>query len=453
VPGDVLVFQWGGVRGMRAKLLADAPLESAQFLFARPVRTPSGSWRLLVCDSMELEDHDYRVRSEAALEIPPTVVAEAMRRARSNGLSIVVAHSHPFAGSVTPSVRDLAGEGFLVPALRRRIPDVPHARLIVGPDSIHAAMFDPTDGEYPLSIVEVGEGIESFTTRARVEPAAQNSTSTYERQVRAFGSTGQEKLGALSIAIVGLGGTGSLVAQQLAHLGVQDFLLVDPDVVEATNLNRVVGATAGDILRPKVLVASEFIRSINPSANVKALAADIRDQETVRSLLDSDVFFCCTDSQGSRAVLSQLAYQFWLPGIDVGVAIHGNDRGITHISGRVQMLAPTLPCLLCCGVLDPETVRRDLLSAEARARDQYIVGVPTPQPAVISINSTASSLAVTMFLSAVTGIPMAARNVRLRLETGIVSRVESRATAGCPVCSGTGASGRGDSWTSPGRAS
>jgi hypothetical protein len=194
-----------------------------------------------------------------------------------------------------------------------------------------------------------------------------------------------------------------------------------------------------------------LIASVNPAARVHTLQADVRDRVTARAVLDVDVFFCCTDSQGSRALLSQLACQYSLPGFDVGVAIHVGEEGVEHVSGRVQMLGPTLPCLLCCGVLDSEAVRRDLLSEEARALDQYIVGAPTPQPAVISINSAASSLAVTMFLAAVTGVPVATRNQRLRLESGLVSRVEIHPRPDCPLCSPSGASARGDSWPMPGR--
>jgi uncharacterized UPF0146 family protein len=450
----VLVFPPGGVDRLRETLLADVPLEAAHFLFARPVRTLSGAWRLIVCDSMNVSAVDYLLRSEVSIELSPNVVAAAMQRARTEGLSIIVAHSHPFGGGVTPSERDRVGEGLLLPAFRRRVPDVPHARLIVGPDALHAAMFDLGGEEVPLSAIEVGADITIFSNSRGTRPSSADSAGAglYDRQIRAFGDAGQRTLAAQRVAVIGLGGTGSVVVQQLAHLGVGEFLLIDPDVIESTNLNRVVGATRDDVGRPKVDVARRLIASVNPAARVNVLEADVRDRVTARAVLDADTFVCCTDSQGSRAILSQLAYQFSLPGFDVGVAIHVGEEGVEHVSGRVQMLGPTLPCLLCCGVLDPEIVRRDLLSDEARALDPYIVGAPTAQPAVISINSAASSLAVTMFLAAVTGVPVATRNQRLRLESGIVSRVEIHPRPDCPVCSPSGTSARGDSWPMPGRA-
>jgi molybdopterin/thiamine biosynthesis adenylyltransferase len=449
-----LAFSAGGLRALRNALLGETPLEMARFLLARPVRTSSNAWRLVVYDAVELAAEDYVRRSEVAIELPPAVVAKVMQRARTERATIVLTHSHPFPGTVAPSAHDLAGEALILPAFRRRVPGVPHARLIVGPHALHAALFEVGGGESPLHLMEVGpdvallSGVEARSHGAGLEGS---EAERYDRQVRAFGTDGQRQLAALRVVVVGVGGTGSIVAQQLAHLGVGNLLIIDPDTVEETNLNRVVGARPADVGRPKVDVSRDMVVGIHPEAKVEALRADVRDRSIARRVLDADVFFLCTDSHGSRAVLAQVAYQYLLPGFDVGVAIYAGAGGITHVSGRVQMLAPGLPCLLCCGVLDSEAVRRDLLTEEARAADRYIIGAPTPQPAVVSINGAASSLAVTMFLSAITGVPYGARNQRLRLESGIVSRIEATPRADCPVCSPRGALARGDSWPMPGR--
>jgi hypothetical protein len=62
-----------------------------------------------------------------------------------------------------------------------------------------------------------------------------------------------------------------------------------------------------------------------------------------------------------------------IPVIDMGVRIQVLGGKVSDIAGRVQMLGPGLPCLVCNGFLDPEQVRRDLLTDEARARDPYMV--------------------------------------------------------------------------------
>src|SRR5215470_19185367 len=74
------------------------------------------------------------------------------------------------------------------------------------------------------------------------------------------------------VGIVGLGGGGSHIAQQLGHLGVGEFVLIDPDEVEDTNLNRLVGATQQDVANRanKVSVAAQVIGGVNPSAQISA---------------------------------------------------------------------------------------------------------------------------------------------------------------------------------------
>jgi molybdopterin-synthase adenylyltransferase len=451
----VLTFDYDRFQALRRALLETAPIEAACLLLARPARAPGGGWRLVVFDAIVPTPETYIRRNESAAELRPEFVASVIHRARAEKASVVLAHSHPFADRAAPSPVDIAGEARLVPVLRARIPGVPHARLILGRAGQNTALFGVDRGVHPLELAVVGSEIrlssgDGFERQHRAKNHSEQP-DRHDRQVRAFGSDGQQSLERVCVAVIGLGGTGSIVAQQLAHLGVRNFLLIDPDVVEQTNLNRVVGTTPTDVGRSKVAVARDAITRIHPDSRVTVVEGDIRDQWSARMLLEADTFFLCTDSHGSRAVASQFAYQYLLPGFDVGVAIHASGDEVTHISGRVQMLAPGLPCLVCTEVLDSEAVRRDLLTDAARAADPYVVGAAIPQPAVISINSAASSLAVTMFLSAVTGIPYAARHQRLRLESGIVTRVETVPRPKCPICSPHGALGRADSWQSPGR--
>ena len=95
-------------------------------------------------------------------------------------------------------------------------------------------------------------------------------------------------------------------------------------------------------------------------------------------------------------------------------------------------------------LLDTELVRRDLLSEWERSEDPYIVGAHQAQPAVVSINGTLASSAVTMMLAALTGIPMSARHQVFVGEQGNLRAVESRRDPHCVVCSLRGFLGRGD---------
>jgi molybdopterin/thiamine biosynthesis adenylyltransferase len=277
------------------------------------------------------------------------------------------------------------------------------------------------------------------------------SAERYDRQIRAFGTSGQQALKSLRVGIVGLGGTGSVVLQELVYLGVRDFVLLDPDTVEKTNLNRLVGATPSSLRKPKVDVAAAWAKRINREITVTAKKDSALRAEVTRSLAEVDFLFCCTDSHGSRAVLNQFVYQYLVPAIDMGVVIATAGGRVTHVAARTQMLAPGLACMACGNLLDAEQVRRDLMTDFERQQDPYIVGQREPAPAVISLNATIASMAITMFLNATVGIPGSARFVNYNAMTGTSRPVLCIPHPSCVVCSHRGALARGDEWPLPAR--
>src|SRR5689334_7577265 len=86
-----------------------------------------------------------------------------------------------------------------------------------------------------------------------------------------LGTRAQEVLANTRVTIAGLGGGGSHIAQQLAHVGVGEIRLVDPDKIEPSNLNRLVGATQADVDQklPKVEIARRTIVGVRPWITVQ----------------------------------------------------------------------------------------------------------------------------------------------------------------------------------------
>lgn len=91
----------------------------------------------------------------------------------------------------------------------------------------------------------------------------------FSRTELLIGKQGIEKLHNAKVAIFGIGGVGSFVVEGLVRAGIKDFILVDKDTVDLTNLNRQIIATMKTIGKPKVEVAKERILEINPNANVE----------------------------------------------------------------------------------------------------------------------------------------------------------------------------------------
>lgn len=91
----------------------------------------------------------------------------------------------------------------------------------------------------------------------------------FSREALLIGKENVEKLNQAKVIVFGLGGVGSFAMEGLARAGIGNFILVDNDTVEITNLNRQLIATQKTIGRAKVDVAKERILEINPKANVK----------------------------------------------------------------------------------------------------------------------------------------------------------------------------------------
>ena len=443
-----LIFPDDLLNSLRAELLSSAPNEAAAILLAGPAVTKERV-RLLVRERHLVPPEHYIAQEELRIELSPNFLMPLLKRARNEGWSLILSHTHPFGDQAQFSHIDDAGEAATMPVLFRRTKGQPHGSLVLGGKDCAGRIYEanhPALKQNEAHVAEVGQNIHTCSQSTGLKD---HVAQRFDRNVRAFGAMGQAILSSMTIGIVGLGGIGSIVAEQLAHLGVGQFVLLDPDTLEETNLNCVVGGVREELGAPKVSLAEKLIRRINPDAKVRAINGDIMFARDASALLDVDFLFGCTDSHGSRTVLNQMAYQYMIPAIDLGIHVQARSGTIQAIAGRVQMLAPGLACLVCSNLLDLEEVRRDFLSVEARKRDPYISGAVEPQPAVISLNGCVASFGVTMMLSAVVGIPLSARHQIIRFDRGIVRPVAQPPQSDCIVCSLRGALGRGDLWPLP----
>jgi molybdopterin/thiamine biosynthesis adenylyltransferase/proteasome lid subunit RPN8/RPN11 len=436
-----LVFTQEMLSRLRSDLLKCED-ETCAILFGRSVHIDGKLSRIVVRESKEPTSSAYTIRTAVRAQLKPEFVAEAAQRARKNNESVIFVHTHPFSMNQFSQIDD-EGERQLMEFFQQRVPNATHAAMLITPDVTIARELGK---DRPLDVIGVGPEV----TWGR-KSATEFDRARYDRQIRAFGAAGQSILKSLRVGIVGLGGTGSVVLQELAHLGVTDFLLIDPDVVEESNLNRLIGATTSDVGLPKVEVAKKWVQHLNPKVRVDARQESVLKVQSVRKLADTDFVFCCTDSHGSRAILNQFAYQYLVPMIDMGVVIAVCENTVTHVAARTQMLAPGLACLVCASLLDPEEIRRDLLTDFERQADPYILGNAEPAPAVVSLNTTISSMAVTMFLNACTGIPGSARFLNYNAMTGVSRPAMCAQHPSCIVCSSYGAIARSEEWPLPAR--
>ena len=155
--------------------------------------------------------------------------------------------------------------------------------------------------------------------------------SRYQRNRQTISTLQQYRLFRSKVVIIGCGGLGGYVIEELARLGVGNLVLIDSDVIEEHNLNRQILSTADVINRPKVEVACERVRAINPAVNVTPLKT-VFFHDNGRELVNgADVVIDGLDTIPARLELAQICHEMSIP------VVHG------AIGGWYGQVATQLP--------------------------------------------------------------------------------------------------------------
>lgn len=136
-----------------------------------------------------------------------------------------------------------------------------------------------------------------------------------ERNILMLGSDNCGKLRNSRILVVGVGGVGAYVAEMLARSGVGHLVIVDPDVVSDTNINRQLIALNSTVGKPKVEVLKSRLRDINPDIEVDARQIYLKDELT-DALLDEghyDYVIDAIDTLAPKVFLIYAARQRNIP--------------------------------------------------------------------------------------------------------------------------------------------
>jgi len=259
------------------------------------------------------------------------------------------------------------------------------------------------------------------------------------RNIALFGEDGQAKITATRVTIVGAGGLGAPVAQDLAYLGVLDYRLIDRDVVTKSSLNRLKGAGPGDIDTKKIAVVKRMIEVIQPDAHVHPIDSWLADAPP-EAIAAADVVVGCLDKDIHRIELIKQCTRANIPFFDLATDTHRDpDDGTVAYGGRVLWSGDGARCPFCMDLLDQESMRREGMSPEQRADYYAIYGVPKTElgdtgPSVVSLNSVVAGLAVTEFMAWVTGLRAPKPLLTYRAEHGSVRVDLDPPAAGCPYC-------------------
>lgn len=168
----------------------------------------------------------------------------------------------------------------------------------------------------------------------------------YARQIAVpqFGITAQARLRAAHVLVVGAGGLAAPLLPALAGAGAGRIRLVDPDVVDVTNLHRQTLFRMGDIGAPKVEAAARHLHALNPDTAVEAVRAAL-DPRNIASLAQGvTLILDCADSFAASYMMSDFAMEAGLPMISASVlGLSGYCGGFCGGAPSLRAVFPGLP--------------------------------------------------------------------------------------------------------------
>lgn len=234
-----------------------------------------------------------------------------------------------------------------------------------------------------------------------------DSGHMYARQAAAFGKPFVSILRSLRVGVIGAGGTGSPTVTLLARAGIGELVIIDKDVLEESNLNRVRGAGKNDVGKNKSLILKDFITNLKLPVAIAAIH-ELIDQSpyAVDALSSCDVIFGCTDDQIGREALNASLYIYAQAYIDVGLGgqIIEDDMGHAQLRyhfGRVSTITPEYgECLFCQGVITQEGIRHQYAlrenpeMSEEEAQVRYLSGGNEQAPGVGPFTSATADFGV-----------------------------------------------------------
>jgi molybdopterin/thiamine biosynthesis adenylyltransferase len=209
------------------------------------------------------------------------------------------------------------------------------------------------------------------------------------RTVQSWGHMAHDNLVRLRVGVVGAGSVAQPVAESLIRIGFVHVDLLDFDLIEEHNLDRLLHATEADIGHMKVDVLVEELRrrAVTPNAEVHGFTDSLVEPGGWRRALDCDILFSCVDRPWPRFALNIAAYAHLIPVVDGGVAVDVHADNDTQDKAtptsvrllgaewRAHVVGPNRKCLECLGQYDPSDVGMD--RAGLLDKPSYIASLPS----------------------------------------------------------------------------
>ena len=331
---------------------------------------------------------------------------EKIETVDKEGLSIITIHSHPGGYSQFSKIDD-ENDKKMFHSINHWFDDErPNGSAIMLPNGKIIARTVSKKKEFtPIQKVSViGEDIKIWPQSKSDAQIPGYGLKIYQT----FGKGTFDLLRNLTVGVVGCSGTGSVVVELLTRNCVTKLILVDPDIMEEKNLNRIINTKKSDADKKlyKVDALKNAIESIRLNTKVDTYTTNTANKDVVEALVDCDVVFGCVDSATGRYHLECIATAYFIPYFDIGIYLEAdNQGGITQADIVAHYIYPESDSLITRGVYTSEQLTSEGWKKnnkdyyEKNKVAGYLQAVGEDQPAVISVNMQGACLAFNDFLA------------------------------------------------------
>ena len=367
------------------------------------------SRRLIVTDFLHLPHrHSLRRENHVAWPFAEIFSPETISEIDRQGQSIVTVHSHPRSTASRFSEVDDINDRALFESVFNWFDDerLLGSAIMLPDGTVMGRTIDISGTFHPMTgTCAVGDDIRMWTRRSREPTYAYHS-----KLAQTFGVGTMDLLRGLRVAVVGCSGTGSILIELLVRNAVGEIVLVDDDVVDEKNLNRITNVGMSDAIKrePKVTALRRAVGALGLDTTVHTHCGLTDSPTVLAALVDCDILFGCVDSAYGRYHLECIASAYLIPYFDVGVHLEADGTGgIAAADAVCHYVHPRGTSLLSRGVysMDQVTAENYQRTDPAYYREQrvagYLADVGEEQPAVISLNMQAACMAFNDFVARV----------------------------------------------------
>jgi len=399
-------FKNGDLDRLRKGLLSDLTNEHFAILLGK-TETCNDGFIVTIHDILFPQEGELLEQNSGFLRINKKFVATAltMLQKRVDVDTFIDVHTHPFSkNTVEFSGTDDADEISFTDFLAENFSKIKYSSIVLSQEYYSARYWFCGKQKYCGCEIKTQLKSEYFPKNhmGTSMTIKEETMQMYDRSILALGiETMKSIMADEKIAIVGVGGLGSIIAENLIHMGFQNLILIDNDKLEISNLNRIVGAKYQQAKEGmiKVEAIAAHLKAINPYCTIETFPINVHSEEAEKVLAFSDWVIVATDNHASRFRVQEYAFKYYVPFISAGVNITINDNIITDISGEVITIriGDTI-CLDCLRRINYNAVASEIhpdkTVREGLIQKGYVTGADIHTPAVKTLNSMIANMTV-----------------------------------------------------------